>query len=146
MNSDEYMVNKSLQEILYKIDNCINERSGWEIESINEEYVKVSVFDPLSGSKYIKLPNKLKNSVKNVTNIKSNDNKCFLWCHITHLDPLKISPERIKKADKNMVADLDYEDIKFPVSKKHYSKIEQKSYICINGFCFKNDLVYSVYV
>ena len=60
MNSDKYMVNKSLQEILYKIDNCINERSGWEIESINEEYVKVSVFDPLSGSKYIKLPNKLK--------------------------------------------------------------------------------------
>ena len=27
-------------------------------------------------------------------NIK-NDDKCFLWCHIRHLNPLKTHPERI---------------------------------------------------
>ena len=35
-------------------------------------------------------------------------------------------PERITKADKNMVNDLDYEGIKSPVSKKDFGKIEQK--------------------
>ena len=36
----------------------------------------------------------------NMINIKNNDNKCFLWCHIRHLNSLKIHYERITKADK----------------------------------------------
>ena len=44
-----------------------------------------------------------------------------------------------------MVNDLDYVDIKFPVSKRDYCKIEQKIKICINIFCYENDLVYPVY-
>ena len=50
--------------------------------------------------------------------------------------PIKTDPERITKADKNMVNDLDYEGIKFPVSRKYYCKIEQKNNICINVFCY----------
>ena len=38
----------------------------------------------------------------------------------------KIHPERIIKAGKKMVNDLDYVDIKFPVSKKDYCQIERK--------------------
>ena len=45
-----------------------------------------------------------------------------------------------------MVSDLDYEGIKFPVSKNDYSKIEQKNNICINAFCYENNLIYPVYV
>ena len=56
-------------------------------------------------------------------NIKNNQNKCFLWCHIRHLNPLKIHPERIAKGDKKMVHDLDYKDIEFPVYKTSYCKI-----------------------
>ena len=54
----------------------------------------ISIYCPLSGSTYIKLSRKLKNSMKGLINIKNNDNKCFLWCHIRHLNPLKIHPER----------------------------------------------------
>ena len=46
--------------------------------------------------------------MESLVNIKNNHNKCFLWCHIRHLNPLKIHAERITKADKNM--------IKFPVT------------------------------
>ena len=42
----------------------------------------------------------------------------FLWCHIRHLNLVKTHLERITKEDKNMVNDLDFEGIKFPVSKK----------------------------
>ena len=45
-----------------------------------------------------------------------------------------------------MFYDLDYEGIEFPVSKKDYSKIEQKNDICINVICYENELTYPVYV
>ena len=47
---------------------------------------------------------------------------------------------------EKMVNDLGYVDIKFSVSKKDYSKIEQKNSICINVFCYENDLVYPLYI
>ena len=45
-----------------------------------------------------------------------------------------------------MASDLDYKNFKFPVSKKDYSKTEQKTNIFINVFCYENDLVYSVHI
>ena len=45
-----------------------------------------------------------------------------------------------------MVNDLDYEGITCPVSKKDYCKIEVKNNICINVFCYENNLVYPVYI
>ena len=35
INFDKYDIDKSFQEILYRIDNWINEGSGWIIESIH---------------------------------------------------------------------------------------------------------------
>ena len=82
------MFDKSFQEILYRIDNWINEGSDWVIESIEAEYVNISIYIPLSESSSIELTNKLRNSMKGLINIKNNDSKCFLWCHIRHLNPL----------------------------------------------------------
>ena len=82
--------------------------------------------------------------MKGLINIKNKDNKCFFWCHIRHLNLLKIHPERITKADKNTVNNLDYEGIKL-VSKKDFNKIEIKT-ICINVLCYENDLVYPVHI
>ena len=86
--------------------------------------MNVSAHSPLIGSTYVELPDELKNSRKGLINIKNDDNKCFLWCHIKHLNSVKIHPERIAKKDKEMVSELDYRGIKFPVSKKDYCKIE----------------------
>ena len=44
--NSKYMLDKFFQEILYRIDNWINEGSGWVIESIDAEYVNISVFSP----------------------------------------------------------------------------------------------------
>ena len=85
-------------------------------------------------------------SVKLRNSIKGNDNKYFLWCHIRHLNTLKTKRKRITKTDRKMVNDLNQEGIEFLVSKKDYAKIEQKNNICINVFCYENDLTYSLYV
>ena len=78
INSDKYDLEKSFQEILCKIDNWINEGSGWIIESVEAQYVNISIYSPLIGTTCIELPDGLKNPIKGLINIKSNDNKCFL--------------------------------------------------------------------
>ena len=45
-----------------------------------------------------------------------------------------------------MISDLDYEGIKFPVSKKDYCKIERQNNICINLFCYESRLTYPIYL
>ena len=100
IDSGKYDLDKSFHEVLYRIKNWINEGSGWKIESINGEYMNIFAYSPLMGSTYIELPDKLKNSMKGLINIKSNDNKCFLWCHVRHLNFVKTHPERITKEDK----------------------------------------------
>ena len=98
--NSKYHLDKSFQEILYRIDNWMNEGSGWITKSINGEYVNISFYSPLIGSTYIKLPAKLKNPMEALINIKNNENKCFVWCHIRHLNLVKTHPERITKEDK----------------------------------------------
>ena len=78
--NSKYDLDKSFQEILYRINNWINKGSGCVTESIDAEYVNITIYSPLSASSFIKLPVKLRNSVKGLITIKNNDNKCFLWC------------------------------------------------------------------
>ena len=48
--------------------------------------------------------------------------------------------------DKEMINDLDYKGIEFPVSNNNFSKIEVKNKIFINVFCYKNKLTYTIYI
>ena len=51
-------------------------------------------------------------------NIKNNDQKCFLWCHVRHTNPVKIHPEKITKYDKKLVNDVDYDGVGFCARKR----------------------------
>ena len=131
---------------MYRIDNWINEGSGWIIESINSEYVNISIYAPLFGSSFINLPSELKNPIKGLINLKNKDNKCFLWCHARHLNLVKKNSERISKKDRKIANTLDYSGISFPISKNDYSKIEAKNSICINVYSYEDKNVYPIYV
>ena len=106
----------AFQEILYRIDAWINKGSGWIIESIESQYINISTHRPLVGSSYIDLPIELKHPRKGLTNIKNNDQNCFLWFHVRHINPVKEHPERISKNDKKIACNLlNYDEIGFPV-------------------------------
>ena len=109
------------------------------------------------------LPVELRSPRKGQINIKSKDQKCFLWCHVRHINPSKEHPERIRKVDKKLVkriinpeeithedkeliSDLDYNGIEFLVQEKDFSKTEVKNNICINVFGYENELVFPIYV
>ena len=127
-------------------DNWINESSGWIVESIISQYIKISTYRPLTGSSYIKLPVELRSSKRGLINIKNNDQKYFLCCRVRHINPVKIHPERITQKDKESVNDLDYRKIKFPVLKKDFDKIEIKNSICINVFCNEIKVTFLIYI
>ena len=82
--ADENIVyfNSANGEILYRINNWVNKGFGWITESIQAQYVNILIYSPLSESTYIELPGKLKDPMKGLIDVKSNDNKCFLWCHL----------------------------------------------------------------
>ena len=69
--------------------------------------------------------------------MKNEDDECFRWCHIRHLNPQKKYPQRIKKADRRYIKKLDYSNIIFPVSEKQYIKIEKQNSIRINVFGYE---------
>ena len=146
MINHKFNLDKSFQEILYRIDNWINEESGWIIKSIKSQYINISTFRPLIGSSCIKLPAKLRSTKKGLINIKNNDQKYFLWCRIRHISPVKIHPKIIMQNDKEVVNDLNYDGIEFLVSEKQFSKTETKNNICINVFRYENKLTFPIYI
>ena len=57
---------------------------------------------------------------------------------------MKIHHEKVIQKDKELVDALDFEGIEFIVSKNDLSKIEMKSKIWINVFCYENKLTYPI--
>ena len=86
MINHRFNLENYFQEILYLIDVWINERSDWIVESIESQYINISTYRPLSGSSYMNLPVELKSPRKGLINIKNKDQKCFLWCHVRHIN------------------------------------------------------------
>ena len=62
------------------------------------------------------MPIELKHLRKGLINIKNNDQKCFLWCHVRHTNTVKEHPERILKTGKKIACNLlNYDEIEFLV-------------------------------
>ena len=141
-----FKLGESFQEILYMIDAWINNGSGWIIELIESQYINISTYRPLLGSSYIDLPIEIKHPRKGLISIKNNDQKCFLWCHVRHINPSKDHPGETKKIDKRLASSLNYDGIEFPLKENDFSKIEVKNNICINVFGYENGLVFPIFI
>ena len=134
------------QQILNFIVRWISEGSGWAITSVDSHYINIVKYEPMKGNSYIKLPQELRNSSKGLINMKNEDNECFRWCHIRHLNPQDKDPQRIKKSDKTYIDKLNYKGIEFPVTTKQYNKIEKLNEININVFGYEDKQPYPIYV
>ena len=77
---------------MYRIDNWINEEIACRIKKLQ----------------------------KRTNQHQKNDQKCFLWCHVRHINPIKIHPKRITREDKRLVNDFDYNGVEFPVQRKRF--------------------------
>ena len=121
-----FRLEDSFQEILYMIDVWINNRSCWNVESIESQDINISTYRPLSGSSFMGLPVELRSPRKGLINIKNKNKKCFWLCHVRHINHSKEYQERIKKTDKKFAGKLDYNGIEFSVNEKDFNNIEVK--------------------
>ena len=145
-NDIEHELSMSREEILNVIDKWVSEGSGWVIDRIDSHYINVTTYTPLHGSSYIELPTELKNPKKGLINIKNKDDECFRWCHIRHLNPQEKNPQRINKVDKEMINELNYDGIDFPLSQKHYNKVEKQNNIRINVFGYETGQPFPIHI
>ena len=92
------------------------------------------------------MPIELHSPRKGLINIKNNDQKCFLWCHVKHINLVEEHPGRIKETDRRIASNLNYGGIKFPVQEKDFNKTKVQNNICINVFGYQNELVYPIFI
>ena len=93
--TNEYdIINHMIEDILEKIDNFQMNGSGWYFKEVKRLEIHTVEYKPMKGSSYIPLPNFIM-SKNAITNIKNEDDKCFLWCVLRYLHPVQKSGLRI---------------------------------------------------
>ena len=134
--TNEFQIKPELEQaeekILNGIAQWISRGSGWVIENTFRFFVNIVSYVPLKARSHLPLPEELRNPHKGLINVQNNDNKCFLWSHIRHLNPLERNPQTITLKDKELVKTLDYSGLTLPVSIKDIGKIEKQNKININ--------------
>ena len=85
------------------IDDWINNGSGWNVESIQSQYINISTYRPLSGSSYVDLPVELRNPRKRLINIKNKDQKCFYGFMLEILILQKNIQKELKKLTQKLL-------------------------------------------
>ena len=95
--------------IIELFKNLLNELKGFKYQitvavllSKVSQSLNISSYLPFNGSTYIKLSNELKHPMKGLINIQNNDNKCFMWFHVRHLNLVGNKMERIRKEDREI--------------------------------------------
>ena len=142
----EKIINESdiddISESIYNMITSNMERfpgkgSGCIIDSVVDYTINTLKHISLSGSSYIKLPQKLDHPKKGLFNIQTiddddddhddgDDDECFACCLIRYLHFADYNSAKIRKVDNNLVREFNFKDIKFSVKVRDIHKIEKK--------------------
>ena len=118
MINNRFKLEESFQEILYMIDAWINNGSGWIIESIESQYINISIYWPLARSSYIDLPIELKSPRKGLISIKDNDQNVFYGVMLDIIILQKSIQEKLMKSTKKLLKNLIMMELSFLYKKK----------------------------
>ena len=118
-------------------------------DSVIDQNINISKYNPLAGSSYIKLLKELNHLRKSLINNKIiDDNKYLKWCLVKYSNPVDNHPARIRKIDKLFRDDMDFKDITFPIKVKDIHRVEkkEKNSIGIRVFTYERKDIYRLYV
>ena len=142
----EGVLKSTMETILSIVDTWVSRGSGWVVDSISNHYLNIAKYSPLNGSSYIELAIELRNSLKGLVNIQNDDDECFRWCHVRVLKPETSHVRRVKETDREFAKKLDYTDVEFLVSRKHYNKVERQNEIRVNVFGYESKQPFPIYL
>ena len=131
---------RAVEKILSNIAKWISKGSGWLIKEVSGHFINIIKYLPLRGGSHVQLPEELRNSMKGLINLKNQDDKCFLWCHVRHLNPHKKNPQRITKDDMEFAKRLGYSGITYPVARNQISLIEKQNKINIFVYGYNTEI------
>ena len=129
---------------LEKIEKFQNKGSGWQFDSVVSFDINVDPFNPIRGSLYFPLPEKLarKHAIINVQN--KQDNKCFKWAVTSAVFQRKVHPERFNQELIDNSKRLNWSGIDFPTPLNQIEIFEQQNPYSINVYGYRNESVYTL--
>ena len=120
-NRDEINLDKQFLELGERIENFIQDGSGWQLSSLKTLWLDIAQYKPLKGSSYIPLPDVLKHK-KAIINIKNDDDHCLRYTLRAALFPTNNHPERLSSYTKD--DGLNFKKVESPTPVSQISKVE----------------------
>ena len=144
---DEYNnhnLNEAFQSINQALDEFIHKGSNWILNKVMSLELHTVQYSPIAGSSYMHLPQKIR-FTRVIVNIKTADQKCFLWSVLAPLHPSLHHPERIVHY-KPYENELNMTGIGFPVPISKIEKFEKQNKISINVFEYEEGKVFPLHL
>ena len=132
-------IDKNFKKIEQKIDEFINNGSGWVLDSIEQLEINIVKYTPLKGSSYIELPYVIR-SKHACVNVKNKDDECFRYAVLSAIFPVDRNhkPNDVKHY-KPHFNKLNWDGIEYPVEIDKIKKFEkQNPKYGINVFLLEN--------
>ena len=137
-NRDEINLDKQFLELGERIENFIQDGSGWQLSSLKTLWLDIAQYKPLKGSSYISLPDVLKHK-KAIINIKNDDEHCLRYTLRAALFPSNNHPERLSSYTKD--DGLNFKKVESPTPVSQISKVETLNNLAINVYGWENNKV-----
>lgn len=110
--------------------------SGWIFDRAIKMDIRIGRYRPFYGGCYINTPKYISNK-KSIINIKSNDNKCFMYSILaTRHAPTHRGGTSQPFAYKTYINNYDFNCISYPVGHKEIAKWEKVNNIPVNVFSY----------
>jgi hypothetical protein len=126
----EEFIGHSFKKLITEMEESQIKKSGWTLFRVDGLRLKINRYNPLCGKGYIPLPTTLQFR-KACINVQNYDDYCFRYAILSKY--VKGHPERPSRYT-NLIHNLDFWSVTFPVKIKDIKKFENTSNVSINLF------------
>ncbi|KAG8229765.1 hypothetical protein J437_LFUL005846 [Ladona fulva] len=132
IDQTDEIIDESFSKLIKEKSEFQAKGSGWALSEVIGLELRINKFQPLRGSTFIELPEKIKNT-KSVINVRKNDAYCFkysIWAKNIGRNPQRVSLYDTESCRNGYV----WYCIEYPVDLKDVNKFEKHNNISINVF------------
>ncbi len=123
------------------IEDWMQKNSGWEITEVNFVDLQIVSYRPMGGGgSYIPTPVYLKGK-RAIVNVKSRDNRCFMWSILARLHPAVHNPNRLTHY-RRYRRELNFTGIEFPVTLRQIDQFEAQNDMAVNVYGYNRRGLY----
>ena len=130
------IINNHIAVLIERIEKFCSHGSGWTVEGVKSINIMITKLNAGGGS-FIKLPKQIKGK-KSLLNIKSDDQKCLLWCLLAALHKVEKNGNLVNSY-REFESELDMTGVTYPVSLQQIKRIEMQNGLAISVFAWDEE-------